>query len=228
MSSKEKNSIKKAVAQKACEFIHNDMVVGIGSGSTVEYFVEALGLICQRGLKIHAVASSSAIYELALKWHIPMIDYGEVTNIDLTVDGADEIDEQKFMIKGGGGALFREKILASSSQEMIVIIDDSKLSKSLGNRKLPIEIHPFCYRASIKKINQAGFKGSLRVHQENGLYITDNGNYIYDVSYPNDKNQPMEDHETLIQIPGVIETGLFCHLSPKVLMGRSSQEIEIW
>ncbi|GAB4190169.1 MAG: ribose 5-phosphate isomerase A [Simkaniaceae bacterium] len=228
MESQEISAVKKSVAQKACEFIHSHMTVGIGSGSTVRFFIEALGLLCQRGLQIQGVASSNATHELALKWHIPMLDHEEVHEIDVTVDGADEIDPQKFMIKGGGGALFREKILAGSSKEMIVIIDQSKLSKTLGSRKLPIEIHPFCFPSTIKKINHLGFHGALRKKADQNAFVTDNGNFIYDVQYSSHKKNPEKDHISLLNIPGVVETGLFCHFSPKVIVGYPKGETKIY
>jgi len=217
---------KKLAAQKAAEYVKEGMLVGIGTGSTVFYFIEYLISRCKQGLKISAVSSSERSTKQALSGGIPFADIHKITSIDLTIDGADEVDSKKRMIKGGGGALLREKILASSSEEMIVIVDEKKVVKKLGQRPLPVEILPFGIQATIMKMNSMGFMGRLRQQQDGSLYHTDNGNFIYDINYPKGIDHPEEDHLKLIQIPGVIETGFFFHLAKKIIIGYEDGHVE--
>jgi len=221
------DTAKKAVGDKAATFIQNDMLVGLGTGSTVFYFIESLIKRCKQGLKIQAVASSARSLEQAKAGGIPLIDINKITAIDLTVDGADEIDPEKRMIKGGGGALLREKIVATMSREMLVIVDETKLVNRLGKQKLPVEIIPFGHAATIHKLNQSGYRGHLRNTSSNTLYITDNGNYIYDIQLDPAKARPLEDHEKMKQIPGVVETGFFFHLAGRVIVGFLDGQVVI-
>lgn len=215
-----KEKMKKKAGEQAAEWIEDGMVVGLGTGSTVFYFIERLIQRCQEGLKIEAVSSSNRSFEQAQKGGIPMGNIDTVTHIDLTVDGADEIDPQKRMIKGGGGALLREKILANTSREMVVIVDESKVVEQLGKRDLPIEILPFASSAIIEKVKLLGFKGTLREGPGDRPYLTDNGNYIYDIHFQELRDEPEKDHERLIHIPGVLETGFFFNLAGRVLIGH--------
>ena len=158
---------------------------------------------------------------------IPLIDINTLTAIDITVDGADEINSKKRMIKGGGGALFREKIIASMSREMVVIVDSSKLVDHFGQFPLPIEIIPFGYQWIIKKLEQAGYSGTLRKINSHSLYMTDNGNYIYDIHLPNPCLDPEEDQRRIRAILGVIETGFFFKLAGRVIVGFEDGHVEI-
>jgi ribose 5-phosphate isomerase A len=217
---------KKCAAQHAARYVKEGMLVGIGTGSTVVYFIAALIARCKQGLKIRAVSSSERSSQQAQTGGILFADINTITSIDLTVDGADEIDSKKRMIKGGGGALLREKILASSSKEMIVIVDSGKVVHQLGKCPLPVELLPFGLQASISKINKLGFQGKLREFPNKTLYKTDNGNFIYDIQYQTPIEHPEEDHLKLINIPGVIETGFFFNLAKKVLIGYEDGHIE--
>ena len=216
--------MKKAVGYEAAELIQNGMRVGIGTGSTVYFFIERLIQKCKEGLLISAFSSSMASEKQAREGGIPILT--EMTELDITVDGADEIDPQKRMIKGGGGALFREKIIASASSEMIVIIDESKLVTHLGKRPLPVELTTYATPSIIRKINQAGYKGHIRMTAEKTPFITDNGNYIYDIYFDTLRESPEEDEERLIHIPGVIDTGFFFHLAGRVLIGYEGGEVK--
>jgi len=218
---------KKAAGQAAAEWVQDGMLLGLGTGTTVYYFIEKLIERCKKGLKIQAVASSKETEQLALKGNIPLIDNNTLTFLDLTVDGADKIDAQKRMIKGGGGALVREKIVASMSKEMVVIVDETKLVDQLGHCSLPVEILPFAYTATIKHITCLGYKGSLRKKNDGSLFITDNGNYIFDLIFNNLLGSPESDHEKLIHIPGVIDTGFFFHLAGRVIIGHSDGHISL-
>ena len=209
---------KRAAAIKAAEFVEDGMRLGLGSGSTVRFFIDALIKRCQEGLKVTAACSSIMTRQMAEEGGIKMID--DFVSLDLTIDGADEIDPQKRMIKGGGGALLREKIIASSSIEMIVIVDESKCVEQLGKAKLPVEVACFGSMATAEKIP---FKGAFRMKDE-GLYTTDNGNYIYDISF----NGNPEDVDTQLRfIPGVLETGFFFSLAGRVVVGHSDETVEV-
>src|SRR3989304_8542002 len=137
------DAIKKRLGRAAAELIKSGMRVGLGSGSTAHFFIKRLGELCAEGLAIQAVASSNESEELAKRAGIPLTDINQLSSLDIAVDGADEIDEQKRMIKGGGGALVREKILASMSTEMVVLVEESKLCSLLGKKNLPVEMIPF-------------------------------------------------------------------------------------
>lgn len=221
------DAIKKAVGYKAAEFVENGMRIGLGTGSTAHYFIERIIQRCKEGLKVHAVASSNRSLEQARKGHIPLLDIDQVTSLDLTVDGADEIDPQKRMIKGGGGALVREKIVASMSRELIVIIDESKLVAELGKCKLPVEIIPFAMAATVQHIHKAGYHGEFRKSSNGDLYVTDNGNLIYDIHFNHTRQQPEKDHDTLIHIPGVVDTGFFFNLAGRIIVGFSDGQIVV-
>lgn len=212
---------KKAAALAAAELVQPGMLLGLGTGTTIKFFIEHLAERCKSGLQISAVSSSEQSTKLAASLGIPLIDINTLKTVDLTVDGADEIDEQKRMIKGGGGALLREKIVASMSKEMVVIVDSSKCVEMLGSTfPLPIEIMTFAWRATVNHLDELRLKGRLRLDENNAPYITDNGNFIYDV----DKEALRGDLETLNQlilaIPGVIETGFFFNLAGRVIVGN--------
>jgi ribose 5-phosphate isomerase A len=213
------DAIKKAVGEKAATYIKDGMLVGLGTGSTVLYFIESLIRRCRSGLKISAVASSVRSQELAQSGGIPISDMNQVTQLDITVDGADEIDPQNRMIKGGGGALVREKILASSSKEMLVIVDESKEVATLGKFGVAVEILPFCYLTTLVKIRKAGFDGKMRYASDGSHYVTDNGNLIFDINSPQFFSHPEEAHSQLSILPGVVETGFFFNLPVQVLVG---------
>ena len=173
---------KKAAGYAAADLIQGGMVVGLGTGSTTAFFIEALARRHREGLKITAVATSEQSKRQAEHLGIPMLDPEIITILDVTVDGADEIDPAKNMIKGGGGALLREKLLAQSSREMIVIVDETKLVDHLGDHPLPVEIAPFVYRTTIQRLQNNGYQGALRMTRENTPFVTDNGNFIFDIN----------------------------------------------
>lgn len=222
-----KDAIKKAVGCRAAEFVQDGMLVGLGTGSTAFYFIEKLTSLCREGLKIQAVASSMQSLALAKKGNIPLLDINTVTSLDLTVDGADEIDLKKRMIKGGGGAHVREKIVASMSKEMIVIVDESKCVDQLGSCKLPVEVLAFAASATLKKIQKLGYNGAFRKSSNGSLLLSDNGNPIVDIHFHEPRLNPEEDHEALIHLPGVVDTGFFFHLASKVIVGFFDGQIVI-
>ncbi|MES2198830.1 MAG: ribose-5-phosphate isomerase RpiA [Chlamydiota bacterium] len=213
-------ALKKAVGYKAASFIENGMVVGLGTGSTAKYFIEKL-IERQKteNLSIKVVASSTRSLELAKEGGLPILDINTITSIDITVDGADEIDSEKRMIKGGGGALLREKIVASMSRELIIIIDESKKSSLLGHKKLPVEVVPFACQSTLHKIQKCGWTAYFRKECEGDTkyYVTDNSNYIIDIYFSHPLEHPEKEHAILKEIPGVVETGFFFHLAGRII-----------
>ncbi len=220
--------VKQAVGEKAATLIKNGMIVGLGTGSTANCFIDSLILRCRREkLSIQAVASSHQSADRAAKGGIEILDINEAPRIDITVDGADEIDPLKRMIKGGGGAHVREKILAAASREMVVIVDESKLVPQIGVGKLPVEILYYGSPATRLKIENLGLKGMWRMTEEDSLFITENGNVLFDISFDSPPPFPEEIHEELLHIPGVIDTGFFFGLAGRVLVGYLDGRIEI-
>ncbi|NGX37252.1 MAG: Ribose-5-phosphate isomerase A [Chlamydiae bacterium] len=211
-----RDKAKDAASKKALEFVQDGMHVGLGTGSTATHFIEHLIEKCQNGLKIQAVATSSVSEKMAQEGGIPLLDINVITALDLTVDGADEVDAQKRLIKGAGGALVREKIIANMSKEMIVIADESKLVEKLGKALLPVEIVPFCAEATRKQLADLGFKGQWRKD-----YVTDNHNWILDIAFPSPLDDPEKVHLEILQNPGVVQTGFFFHLAKRVVVGNS-------
>jgi ribose 5-phosphate isomerase A len=221
------NLAKRAAGKAAASLIQDGMRIGLGTGSTAAYFIESLVQRFSQGLKISAVASSKESERQALAGGIPFCDINTITSLDVTVDGADEIDDQKCMIKGGGGALLREKIIASMSKEMIVIIDEHKLVKHLGKFPLPVEIVPFAPAAIIHNIQQKGFQGQMRHGLDGQTYYTDNGNLIFDIKCTTPLTEPESLYVLLKSIPGVVEVGIFCNLAGRVIIGYDSGQVEI-
>jgi ribose 5-phosphate isomerase A len=198
---------KKIAAEKAVESIKDGMIVGLGTGSTSYWAIQRIGERVKEGLKVKAVASSKASEDLAQQAGILLVPFAEVTVIDIYIDGADEVDAEHNLIKGGGGALLREKILASNSRQFIVIVDESKLVQRLGKFPLPVEIVPFASSFTLNKIRQLNEDISIR--QKDGRdFISDNGNLIVDCRFE-EIADPEKLNLQLHNIPGVVETGLF-------------------
>ena len=218
---------KKAEGYAAADLVENGMTIGLGTGSTAKYFIEKLVLRHKEGLEVQAVSTSLRSEKLAKDGGIPIIDINTLTSLDMVVDGADEIDDAKQMIKGGGGALLREKIVATMSKEMIIVVDEKKLVSKLGKFPLPVEILPFGYLSIVHQINQLGYKGSLRKNEKNEFYVTDNQNYIYDIRFSSIILDPENLHNELKRIVGVIETGLFLHLASRIVIGYKDGSVEI-
>ncbi len=208
------DSQKKSAAEKAVDLVEDDMLLGLGTGSTASIFVDLLGQRVTEGLKITAVPTSEATRRQAENLSIPLTTLDQVSYLDMTVDGADEIDRDLRLIKGGGGALLREKIVAMSSDRMVVIADHSKLVKILGAFPLPIEVVPFglgATRAMIEThsewVNCRG-KISLRKRPDGVAFLTDGGHYILDCAFGSIPD-PESLFEVLSFVPGIVETGLF-------------------
>lgn len=218
---------KKNVGAFAAKMVENGMTIGLGTGSTAACFIDSLIQRCREGLKIRAVASSERSRQQALEGGIPFADVNKITSLDLYFDGADEIDPQKRMIKGGGGALLREKIVATMSREMIVLVDEHKLVPHLGKFPLPIEVISFGIASTLSQIEQLGFSGRLRGTDDGQLYVTDEGNHIYDAKLTAGIFEPELISAELLMIPGVVETGIFLGLAGRVLVGKLDGSVQV-
>jgi ribose 5-phosphate isomerase A len=218
---------KKTAAKAALSMVHSNMIVGLGSGSTAEFFISYLIEKVKQGLQIIAVCSSKKSEFLAQKGNILVKNINDVNLIDITIDGADEIDTKKRMIKGGGAAHVREKILAYASKKMVAIVDSSKIVKKLGGKKLPVEVLPFGHKHVQTTLKRYSFESSFRKNEENSILITDNHNYILDVDISK-SNKTLENiHADIRLIPGVVDTGLFFNIAKKVIIGFEDGRVEI-
>lgn len=210
---------KAMAAHKAVEFIQEGQLIGLGTGSTIRYFLEALGKrIRSEGLNIRGIPTSQATAKFANTLGIPLLDNDTPWDIEVAVDGADQVDPQLNLIKGGGGALMREKIVARAARKFIVIVDQAKHREQLGLPfPLPVEIAVFGWTTTKCHLENLGWPSTLR-QQEGRPCITDNGNYILDLKIPNITN-PHEVEAKLRSIPGVMECGLFVGMTSLVITG---------
>ncbi|EKF1560845.1 ribose-5-phosphate isomerase RpiA [Listeria monocytogenes] len=217
---------KKLAGEKACEWIEDGMVVGLGTGSTVYYTIEKLGQMVNNGLHITGVATSDETTKQAEKLGIPLKSLNDVTEIDVTIDGADEIDTNFQGIKGGGGALLREKMVARASLKNIWVVSEEKLVRTLGKFPLPLEVIPFGWKQIERTLAKEQIQTNLRKQSNGEVYVTNNGNYILDIV-----NQSFTDaemwQEKLAQIPGVVEHGLFLDYVDVIICGKANGETEI-
>jgi ribose 5-phosphate isomerase A len=211
-ATQDRDQRKREAAERALELVRPGMKLGLGSGSTAHQFVDLVGEKVKAGLDIRCVATSEATAGQAKALGIPLGTLDEIPELDLTVDGADEIDPQLSLIKGGGGALLREKIVAAASKRMAVIADSTKLVARLGAFPLPIEVVPFGLAATRRHIERAfaelGLAGPIRLRGESSPFVTDGGHYILDCSLGAIAD-PEALSEILSPIPGVVEHGLF-------------------
>jgi ribose 5-phosphate isomerase A len=210
------DDLKQAAAEKALELVHDGMLLGLGSGSTARHFTQGLGRLVEDGMKVRAVPTSRDTAELAAGLGIPIVTE-LIGQIDLAVDGADEVDPALNLIKGRGGALFREKVVAAASKRFVVVVDESKLVKQLGVGVLPVEVLPFLWRSTAERLAALGVSLVVRGGEETP-YITDNGNLILDVTVEGgiaDANQLAND---LKLMTGVVEHGLFIGVTDTVIV----------
>lgn len=215
-----------ALGEAAMEMVRDDTVVGLGSGRAAMAFVRALGKRVQAGLRIRGVPTSQGTGELARQVGIPLLSLDEVEALDVTVDGADEVDPRLDLIKGLGGALVREKIVAASSRRLIILVGSEKLVPTLGaHGVLPVEVVPFGLTLCRRRLSELGYPPTVR--QANGqIFVTDNGNYILDIRVPA-LQAPAEFEQALRAIPGVVGTGLFLGMADVVLI-QDGETIRAW
>jgi len=219
-------SEKELAGRAAAELVVDGNIVGLGTGSTAYFAVVALGERVQAGLKIIGIPTSVATEELASAVGIPLSTLDQHPEIDITIDGADEVDPQLRLIKGGGGALLREKIIATASKKMVVVADSSKLVPALGKFPLPVEIIPFARTVLEKKIAALGASCKLRSRTDGAPFVTDEGHHILDCSFGKIADPPAL-ARSLSNMPGVVEHGLFIGIAKLAMIGKKSSVIEI-
>ncbi|MEO5890380.1 MAG: ribose-5-phosphate isomerase RpiA [Ferruginibacter sp.] len=214
---------KQLAAKEAVKLISNNQVVGLGTGSTAVYAVMEIGKLVKEGLTIKGVPTSKKTRDLALSLNIPLLDINSVSSIDITIDGADEFNEDLILIKGGGGALFTEKIVALLTKQEIIIADSSKKVDVLGKFKLPVEVVPIAFNYVLTKLKAIGGTGKIRLVADKP-FITDQGNYIVDVDF-GAITAPAPLAQALKEIEGIVGHGLFIDLTAKIIMGSDDSTI---
>ena len=216
-------SEKQLSAEAACDYVKDGMIVGLGTGTTAEFAVRKIGKLVRDGLSIRGIPTSKRTKELAEAEGIPLIDFSESMFIDLTIDGADEIDGNLNMIKGGGAALLQEKIVASVSKAEIIVVNMTKLVDQLGAFPLPVEVIPFGWQVVFNQLESLHGNPDLRLNKGQPQ-VTDQGNYIIDCHFRKIENPKLLEHQ-LNMIPGVVENGLFINLCTKMILADGEQLI---
>jgi ribose 5-phosphate isomerase A len=226
MSKEEQDRLKMEAARRALALVKPGMTVGLGSGSTATMWIKLLGERVQSGeLKIRAIASSDDSEELGRSYGIPFTDFEETKQLDLTVDGADEVAPGLALIKGGGGKLLREKIVASASKRFVVVVDESKVVEKLGAFPLPVEVIQMAEPLVSAELKKLGFTPTIRMNKDGSQYITDEGNLILDCSGMLIED-PVAMGKKLDSIVGVVEHGLFLGMAEMVLIAGEGGVVE--
>ncbi|MCQ6265278.1 ribose-5-phosphate isomerase RpiA [Fictibacillus sp. WQ 8-8] len=210
---------KQMAGEKAADFIEEGMTIGLGTGSTVYFMLQKLGERVKEGLQIKGVSTSDSTTKLAESLNIPLISINEIDQIDLTIDGADEVDAELNGIKGGGGALLYEKVVASISSKIIWIVDSAKRVESLGTFPLPVEVLPFGSHQVFRLFEKEGLQPSFR-KKEDAYFITDSGHYVIDLKMESIKH-PEKTASWLDGITGVVEHGLFLNMADLLIVGEA-------
>jgi ribose 5-phosphate isomerase A len=216
--------LKKAAAEKAVEQVRSGMVLGLGTGSTTQYAIMKIGVLFQCGQLsvIVGIPTSSSTVALAKRYNIPLTTLEEHPQVDLAIDGADEVDPQRNVIKGLGGALLREKMVETGAKRLLIVVDESKLSQKLGTiSPLPLEVVQFAWRYQARWLADLGCSPTLR-GGEDDPYVTDNGNYILDCTFPNGIDQPAELDQLLKNRAGIVENGLFLGMATEVIVATTN------
>ncbi len=213
---------KRAAAEASLKYVKDGMVLGLGTGSTARYVLEGLARrIAAEGLRVSGVPTSLATADAAKTLGIPLTSLEEHPALDLAIDGADEVDPRLDLIKGLGGALFREKIVAAAAKRFLVVVDDSKLVPRLGTKSpVPVEVHPFGWRAAQSRLEGLGARVELRTRNGKSV-LTDNGNHILDAGFGPIRS-PARLAASLDAIPGVVAHGLFLNLADLVLVASDA------
>jgi ribose 5-phosphate isomerase A len=217
---------KEAAARASLRFVKDGQIVGLGTGSTAVYFIRLLGEQVKNGLRVRGIPTSERSREQAVGLGVPLTTLDECQEIDVTVDGADEVDAQLRLIKGGGGALLREKIVASATKQLVIVADASKRVPVLGRFPLPVEVIKFAQAVVLKKIEALGAEVSLRQEADGKPYLTDENNYILDCRFgqiPDADGMARQ----LSDMPGVVEHGLFIGMASVVLVANGSEILEL-
>ena len=214
---------KQLSAEAACDYIKDGMIVGLGTGTSADFAVRKLGSLVREGLSIRGIPTSYRTKKLAEAEGIPLIDFSESMFIDITIDGADEIDENLNMIKGGGAALLKEKIVASVSRKEIIVGSKTKMVDHLGSFPLPVEVITFGWQVVFNQLESLQGNPDLRLNNGQPL-LTDQGNYIVDCQFRKISNPKLLENQ-INMIPGVVENGLFINLCTKMILADGEQLI---
>jgi ribose 5-phosphate isomerase A len=217
---------KEAAARASLRFVKDGQVVGLGSGSTASHFIRLLGEKVKDGLRIRGIPTSDRSRDLALSLGIPLTSLDECQEIAVTVDGADEVDPELRLIKGGGGALLREKVAASATRKLVIVADASKRVPVLGRFPLPVEVIPFAQALVSKRIAALGAQVQLRLQSDGKPYVTDENNHILDCRFGKIRDADGLARQ-LSDMPGVVEHGLFVGMASIVLVAEGSKVIEL-
>ncbi len=220
----QQNKSKQLAAEQAVTYIKSGMMVGLGTGSTAAFAIQEIGRrVKEEGLQIRAIATSDRSEEMAKELHIPIVGFADFDTIDITIDGADEVDENLNIIKGGGGALLREKVVSVQSKTNIIIVDETKLVTHLGKFPLPVEVVPFALTVVDRKLQKSGCSTVLR-KKEGEIYVTDNKNYILDCHFKK-ITDPAALQQTINAITGVVDNGLFVNRASFVIAAYNDGSI---
>ena len=219
--------LKEAVGRAGADMVRDGDVVGLGTGSTTRYAIERLGERVREGVRIRGIPTSIESERLARKCRIPLIALNEAGAIDITIDGADEVDPRLDLIKGLGGALLREKIVASATRNEVIVVDGSKMVARLGTKApVPVEVVPYGHALTARRLAQLGCEPALRMAKDSGSpYITDNANFIYDCRFPGIADSKALEAR-IDAIPGVVESGLFIGMA-NVVITASGDGLEV-
>ncbi len=213
--------MKKKAGEKAVEYIEDGMTLGLGSGSTVYWTIKKIGNLVQQGMNVKGIPTSLRTQRWAKEFGIPLTNFSDVELLDVTIDGADEFTSQLDLLKGGGGSLVREKMVAEASSKVIIVVDKAKKVETLGKRPVPVEVIPFGWERTAKKIRRIHGIPQLRKISESDIFISDNGNYIFDCEF-NSITNPEYLHKQLKSMCGVVETGLFINMADIILIGEEA------
>ncbi len=213
-------NLKEEAARRALEYVKSGMLLGLGSGSTAAIFVDMLGVMVSAGdlTDIQGIPTSEATAERAREWGIPLTSLAENPNLDLAVDGADEVDPNLNLIKGLGRAALREKIVESHAKKFVVIVDESKVVEKLGRGPLPVEITQFEFETHIRWLGSLSSKAELWLEEDSSPIITDNGNYLVRCWFDNGIEDAYELSSTLSTHPGIVGHGLFLDMADTIIV----------
>ncbi len=209
-------------AEYALRFVEDGMVLGLGSGSTALQFIRLLGEKVREGLRVQGIPTSERSRQAALGLGIPVLGAGSVQQVDMTIDGADEIDHTLNLIKGGGGALLWEKVVAANSAQLVVIADSRKLVDQLGKFPLPVEVVRFGWEWTARRLQGLAGRAELRLNSKGEPFLTSEGHFIVDCEFGR-IDRPVELSDRLLQIPGVVEHGLFLGMASTAVIARGEQ-----
>lgn len=220
------NVAKRAAAFAAADLVPDGTTIGFGTGSTFAFVLERLAERMRAGLRVRGVATSLATTELAGKLGIPVVGLDTVDRLDLAIDGADEVDPHKHLIKGGGGAHLRERLVATAAKELVVIVDETKLVPVLGKAfKLPVEVVQFGWQHTSRRVAATGCE-VVRRDKAGAPFVSDNGNFVLDCRYPGIPD-PAALQRTLDALPGVVDHGLFVGLAGRIVVADAQGKVRI-